>query len=105
MVSLRGRPGLLRMRLKILDVALCYHFMDVTSRIEARPWSPWRDEICDGEHAVMLASATPAEGVVLTPVTNFGLYDAEAGINRSVNSSVGAWKKLDRIRRNPQVAL
>jgi hypothetical protein len=37
-------------------------------------------------------------------VTNFGVRDREAG-TVTVNSSVGAWKKLDRIRRNPQVAL
>ena len=52
----------------------------------------------------MLAYVTPASGVVLAPVSNFGLQDRTAGIV-SVNSSVGAWKKLDRIRRNPQVAL
>jgi hypothetical protein len=52
----------------------------------------------------MLAYVTPAAGVVLAPVSNFGLHD-RAKEEVSVNSSVGAWKKLDRIKRNPQVAL
>ena len=53
---------------------------------------------------MILAYVTPASGVVLTPVTNFGVRDREAG-TVTVNTSVGAWKKLDRIRRNPHVAL
>jgi hypothetical protein len=61
-------------------------------------------EILDGDHAVLLAYTTPAEGVVLAPVTNFGLHDRGAGVI-TVNSSVGAWKKLDRIHRSPQVAV
>lgn len=60
--------------------------------------------ILRGDHVVGLAYVTPARGVVVTPVTNFALHDRDAG-RVSVNSSVGAWRKLDRIRRNPQVAL
>ncbi|MDX6643864.1 MAG: hypothetical protein QOD76_1826 [Solirubrobacteraceae bacterium] len=67
-------------------------------------WSESVDEILDGDHAVMLVYATPAGGAVLAPVSNFGLHDRTAGVV-TVNSSVGAWKKLDRIRRNPRVAL
>jgi hypothetical protein len=97
-------------------VTLCYSFQDVTSRIsqdrppdQARPgltepWSARVEEILDGDHAVALAYATPAHGVVLAPVSNFGLNDRAAGIV-TVNSSVGAWKKLERIQRNPQVAI
>lgn len=70
----------------------------------ATPWSERVEEILDGDHAVALAYATPAHGVVLAPVSNFGLNDREAGI-LTVNSSVGAWKKLERIRRNPQVTI
>ncbi len=62
-------------------------------------------EILDGDHALMLAYATPAKGVVLLPVSNFAVLDREAGTVASVNTSVGAWRKLERIRRNPQVAL
>jgi pyridoxamine 5'-phosphate oxidase-like protein len=67
-------------------------------------WPDTIDEIIAGDHAVALAYVTPASGVVLAPVTNFGMRDREAG-TVTVNSSVGAWKKLDRIRRNPHVAL
>ena len=68
-------------------------------------WPDEVDEILDGDHALMLAYATPAKGVVLLPVSNFAVLDRAAGIVRSVNTSVGAWKKLERIRRNPHVAL
>jgi hypothetical protein len=67
-------------------------------------WPDWVDEILDGDHAVALAHVTPARGVVLTPVSNFGLHDRGDGVV-TVNSSVGAWKKLERVRRNGQVAL
>jgi hypothetical protein len=68
------------------------------------PWPDPVDEILDGDHAVALAYVTPARGVVLTPVSNFGFHDRAAGVV-TVNTSVGAWKKLDRIRRNPHVAI
>jgi Pyridoxamine 5'-phosphate oxidase len=67
-------------------------------------WPVALDPIVDRDHVVMLAYVTPAGGVVLTPVTNFGVRDPGAG-TVTVNSSVGAPKKLDRIRRNPHVAL
>ena len=62
------------------------------------------DEILDGDHVVALAYATPANGAVILPLSNFGIRDRDAG-TISVNSSVGVWKKLERIRRNPRVAL
>jgi hypothetical protein len=68
-------------------------------------WSDEVQEILDGDHALMLAYATPANGVVLLPVSNFAVLDREAGMVASVNTSVGAWTKLERIRRNPRVAL
>jgi hypothetical protein len=67
-------------------------------------WSQRVAEILDGDHAVALAYATPAGGVVMAPVTNFGIHDPTAGIV-TANSSVGAWKKLERIGRNPNVAI
>ena len=67
-------------------------------------WPETVDEILDGDQAVALAYVTPASGVVIAPVTNFGVRDRERG-TITVNSSVAAWKKLDRIRRNPHVAL
>jgi hypothetical protein len=53
---------------------------------------------------VVLAYATPARGIVLAPVSNFGLNSRADGVI-TVNSSVGAWKKLARIASNPQVAV
>jgi Pyridoxamine 5'-phosphate oxidase len=67
-------------------------------------WPDTVETILGGEHAVMLGYVTPAHGVVLTPVTNFALHDREAG-TLSINTSVGAWKKLARLRANPNVAL
>jgi hypothetical protein len=67
-------------------------------------WSNAVDGIFDGDHVVMLAHVTPASGVVLIPLTNFGVRDRERG-TVTVNSSVGVWKKLERIRRNAHVAL
>lgn len=61
-------------------------------------------EILASDQATALAYVTPAAGVVIVPVTNFGVFDPAAG-TISVNTSIGAWRKLDRIRRNPQVAL
>src|SRR4051794_29733884 len=75
-------------------------FRDVTSSI----WPDAVDEILGGDQAVMLASVTPARGVVLAPVTNFAIRDRAAG-TVTVNTSVGAWRKLERIRREPRVAL
>ena len=67
-------------------------------------WPESVDPVVDRDHVVMLAYATPARGAVLLPVTNFGIRDREAG-TITVNSSVGAWKKLERMRRDPHVAL
>jgi len=69
--------------------------------------SLWTDdvgEILAGDQAVALAHVTPANGVVLTQVTNFALQSREAG-TIAVNSSVGMWRKLERMRQNPHVAV
>src|SRR5437588_3689663 len=76
---------------------------DAPTRI-APPWSDAVEEILGADQAVMLCYVTPASGVVPTPVTNFGVHDRERG-TITPNSSVGVWKKLERIRRNPHVAL
>jgi hypothetical protein len=68
-------------------------------------WPDTVDEILGSDQVVALAYTTPASGVVLTPLTNFGLRDREAGVLNAVNSSVGVWRKLDRIRQNPRIAL
>jgi Pyridoxamine 5'-phosphate oxidase len=67
-------------------------------------WPEELDPIIDGDHVVMLAYVTPAKGVVLLPVNNFGIHDRDAG-TVTVNSSVGAWRKLERMKSNPRVAL
>jgi nitroimidazol reductase NimA-like FMN-containing flavoprotein (pyridoxamine 5'-phosphate oxidase superfamily) len=67
-------------------------------------WTDEVDEVLEGDHVVMLAYVTPASGVVLLPVNNFATRDRTAG-TISVNSSVAAWRKLDRMRHNPRVAL
>ena len=63
------------------------------------------DEILDGDAVVILATVTAAGGVVLSPLSNFGLRDREAGVLRSVNASVATRKKLDPISANPSVAV
>ena len=68
-------------------------------------WPDSVDEILGGDQAVALAHTTPARGVVITPLTNFGLRDREAGTLSALNSSVAMWQKLDRLRRSPQIAL
>ncbi|MES9605965.1 pyridoxamine 5'-phosphate oxidase family protein [Actinomadura sp. NPDC000929] len=67
-------------------------------------WPDTVDDIIGGDQAVILATVTPARGVVLTPATNFGARDRDGG-TVTVNSSVGGWKKLQRIKREPKVAL
>jgi hypothetical protein len=67
-------------------------------------WPDEIDAVLGGDHVIGLGYVTPAHGVVVTPVTNFALRDRARG-RIAVNSSVGAWRKLDRIRRNPRVAL
>src|SRR3954451_13380200 len=68
-------------------------------------WPDSVDEILGGDQVVALAYTTPANGVVLTPLTNFGLRDRATGTLSAVNSSVAAWRKLDRIRTSPGIAL
>lgn len=67
-------------------------------------WPDPVDTILAGDHVVALAYATPAEGVVILPLSNFGVRDRAAG-TLTVNTSVGVPKKLERIRANPRVAL
>lgn len=68
-------------------------------------WSEEVDRIFGGDHVLMLVYATPASGAVLLPLNNFAGRDPAAGTLSAINSSVGAWRKLERIRRNPKVAL
>ncbi|OBK13742.1 pyridoxamine 5'-phosphate oxidase family protein [Mycobacterium asiaticum] len=67
-------------------------------------WPEELEEVLAGDQVLAMASVTPARGVVVTPMTNFGPHDRSTGTAR-VNSSASANKKLDRTRRNPNVAL
>ncbi|HEY3829795.1 MAG TPA: hypothetical protein VGL57_11415 [Solirubrobacteraceae bacterium] len=67
-------------------------------------WPENVDKILGGDQCIALGHVTPAQGVVLTPVTNFAQRDRLAG-TVTVNSSVGMWKKLQALQRNPRVAL
>ena len=77
-------------------------FRDVASPIS---WPNPIDEILAGDQTIMLATVTPASGVVLLPVTNFVLRDRAMATLSVVNTSIGVGKKLERIRKNPHVAL
>jgi hypothetical protein len=68
-------------------------------------WPGAVDEILGGDQVVVLAHVTPARGVVLTPLTNTGLREREAGTMTPVSSSIGMWRKLKRIKQNPHVAI
>jgi hypothetical protein len=68
-------------------------------------WTDAVDEIMDSDQVVGFGYVTPAQGVVITPLTNFALRDRDNGALTAVNSSVGVYKKLQRIQQNPKVAL
>jgi hypothetical protein len=67
-------------------------------------WPDEIDEILAGDLAAGFAYLTPAKGVVITPMAPLGIRDREAG-TITLSSSLALWKKLARIRRNPNVAL
>ena len=67
-------------------------------------WSDAVDEILTGDLAAGFAYMTPAKGVVIVPMAPLGLRDREAG-TVTLTTSLGLWKKLDRVRRNPGVAV
>jgi hypothetical protein len=67
-------------------------------------WSAEDDALLGGDLTAVLAYATPAGGVVLTPVAPIGLRDREAGV-LTFTTSLGFGRKLERIKANPRVAL
>lgn len=67
-------------------------------------WSDAADGPIGGDLTAVLAYATPAGGVVLTPIAPLGLRDRDAG-RLTFTTSLGFGRKLDRIRANPSVAL
>jgi hypothetical protein len=70
----------------------------------ALTWSDDVDEILSGDLAVGVAYLTPAKGVMISPMAPLGMRDREAG-TVTLSSSLALWKKLDRMRRNPGVAV
>ena len=67
-------------------------------------WDERVDEILGSDPTAVLAFVTPASGVVVTPVSTFGLRDREAA-TVTFTSSLGFWRKLARIEANPRIAL
>jgi hypothetical protein len=67
-------------------------------------WSNEAEGIIDGDLTTGLAYVTPAGGVVVTAVAPIGLHDRAAG-TVGFTTSLGFGKKLERIKRNPKVAL
>ncbi len=67
-------------------------------------WSDEVDAVIDGDLTAGLAYVTPAGGVVVTAVAPIGLHDRAAG-TVGFTTSLGFGKKLERIKRNPKVAL
>ena len=67
----------------------------------------WDDDVEDvlaGDLTVALGYRTPAGGVVVQAVAPIGLHDREAG-TVGFTTSLGFSKKLERIARDPRVAL
>ena len=67
-------------------------------------WPDRADEAISGDLTAALAYVTPAGGAVVTAVSPIGLRDRDAG-TVSFTTSLGFGKKLERIKRNPKVAL
>ena len=74
------------------------------SRPSMTTWSDAEDAIIGGDLTAALGYVTPAGGVVITPVAPIGLRDREAG-TVTFTTSLGFGRKLERIERNPRVAL
>src|SRR6476619_3167191 len=67
-------------------------------------WSDDLDAIIGGDLTTALAYVTPAGGTVLSAVAPIGIRDREAG-TVGFTTSLGFGRKLDRIARDPKVAL
>src|SRR3954449_11901683 len=62
------------------------------------------DRVLDGDLTAALGYVTPAGGAVVTAVAPIGLRDRERG-EVTFTTSLGFGRKLDRMRRDPRVAL
>ena len=70
----------------------------------ATTWPDEVDRVIAGDMTAALAYVTPAGGAVVTAVAPIGMRDRERG-SVGFTTSLGFGKKLERIRRNPRVAL
>ncbi|WP_018179669.1 pyridoxamine 5'-phosphate oxidase family protein [Jongsikchunia kroppenstedtii] len=61
------------------------------------------ESVLAGDLGVILAQVTPLKGVVLTPVNNFGWDPATR--TATFTSDLAAFKKLQRLQRNPKLSL
>jgi hypothetical protein len=96
---MRGRQR----RSRLIDMAVDAARFSGASTARAR-WSDAEDEILGGDLTAALAYLTPAGGAVLTPVAPLGLRDRDAG-TVTFTTSLGFGRKLERIERDPRVAL
>src|SRR3954465_13650292 len=67
-------------------------------------WPDPVDEVIGGDLTAALAYVTPAGGAVVTAVAPIGLRDRDEG-TVSFTTSLGFGRKLERIERDPRVAL
>lgn len=67
-------------------------------------WDDEVDALIAGDATAGFASVTPARGVVIVPMAPLGLRDRDAG-TITITTSLGLPKKLERLRRNPAVAI
>jgi hypothetical protein len=67
-------------------------------------WPDDIDQIITGDLTAALAYSTPAGGAVVTAVAPLGLRDRDAG-TVTFTTSLGFGRKLERIQRNPRIAL
>src|SRR4051794_37925531 len=67
-------------------------------------WPDAVDDVIGGDLTAALAYLTPAGGAVVTAVAPIGLRDRGAG-TVSFTTSLGFGRKLERIERDPRVAL
>src|SRR4051795_1937097 len=70
----------------------------------ATTWPDEVDQVIAGDLTAALAYVTPAGGAVVTAVAPIGLRDRERG-ELTFTTSLGLGRKLERIRRDPKVAL
>jgi hypothetical protein len=78
--------------------------MPSTPNSESVTWSDHVDEVLGGDLTAAIAYLTPAGGAVVTAVAPVGLRDRERG-TVGFTTSLGFGRKLERLRRDPRIAL